>query len=68
MADIADVAGEHDFNEEIMARHKNKPASTIPRGVCLYCEETIAADKVYCDTDCRDMHEREERLLHNKRK
>lgn len=63
MADLADIAGEHDFNEEVMARHRNqKQVPLAERGVCLYCEATIASDKIYCDADCRSMHEHEERI------
>lgn len=68
MADLADIAGEHDFNEEVMARHRNQAPSIIKRGTCLCCEEEIAEDKVYCDIDCRNTHEREQRLKNLARK
>jgi hypothetical protein len=68
MADLADEASKHDFTEEILSRHRNSaPANAVRRGACLYCEETLAADQIFCDTDCKTMYEREQRIKKNTR-
>jgi len=58
MADLADIAGEHDFNDEILTRHKNRKKNVQATGVCLSCEAKIEANAIYCDADCREDHER----------
>ena len=57
MADLADLASEHDFVEEALQRQRNKKPNMVPRGTCLNCGETIALNLIYCDLDCKEDHE-----------
>lgn len=46
---------------------KSRPAHLKAKGACLFCEtefETIDGDqpKLFCDSDCRDDFERQQRL------
>lgn len=31
---------------------------------CHFCDEAVPAERVFCDTDCRDDYEREQAALH----
>ena len=39
-----------------------KPEDPTATGRCLYCDEIVADDQRWCDTDCRDGWVREEKL------
>lgn len=65
--DSADIAAVHDFTEEMLNKHQNRgPETKVARGRCLYCDTKLLADRIYCDTDCREAHEREQRIKGNK--
>ena len=34
----------------------------LPTGRCLNCDEPVRSPSFYCDSDCRDDHEKEVRL------
>lgn len=63
--DDADLAGrreaEHQAISLIEHAARAAAASTPERGVCLYCRERCLPTTVYCDPDCRDGHEAEQR-------
>lgn len=68
MADPADIAAQHDFTEEAIKAHQTQTKAVAPRGRCLYCEASIAHNLIYCDLDCRDAHEHEQKVSRNTRK
>lgn len=46
---------------------KNRPAHLIPKGICLFCEiELIGIEgdypRLFCDSDCRDDFEHQQKL------
>lgn len=60
MADIADMAADKDFTEEILTRHRNSVHPTKPSrvpGVCTYCDRKIAKNLVFCNNECREDYE-----------
>jgi hypothetical protein len=67
MADSVDIAGANDFNEEKLALHRNRKATEIQRGHCLFCKAVVKPDEtdptkplaLWCDSDCQDDYERE---------
>jgi hypothetical protein len=63
MADVADIAGENDEYNLIEARvTSRKPTGPAPTGRCHYCDEIVADDHPFCDPECRDEFDREQRL------
>lgn len=62
--DAADITALNDFNDEIVnkARRDAEKHTSPPRGICLYCEEKIADNAVFCDSWCRDQHEQQENI------
>lgn len=65
MADAADIAGYHEetFHAALVAAVRRAAHMRIGRtGVCRYCSEPVSLERAFCDVDCRDDHEREERI------
>ena len=63
MGDIVDRANDEAENilrNQIRAS-KKIVKQTNPTGFCYYCDEAIAGNKVFCNTDCSSDHEREEK-------
>ncbi len=59
MADVVDEA--QDLQEIILARtlHKHSTRKTPGySGFCLSCDEPISKDRRYCDSTCREDHEK----------
>ncbi|GIX31381.1 MAG: hypothetical protein KatS3mg124_1853 [Porticoccaceae bacterium] len=54
-ADIAAERLEREMERLLRLRRASGPA---PTGACLWCGETIEADRRWCDADCRDDWER----------
>lgn len=48
-----------DFNEYALTKFRNTVKETATRGKCLYCEAVISEERVYCNSECRDSHNRE---------
>ena len=44
--------------KEAMYKTQKKAVTLTPVGVCYNCEETIATDRTFCDSDCRDDYEK----------
>jgi len=66
MADAADIAGYHEetFHAARLAAVRRAARVRIGRpGVCRFCGESVALERAFCDVDCRDDHERLERVL-----
>jgi hypothetical protein len=62
MADIADIANDQ-IEREIAATLKYRPAAEIPKGTgeCLYCGERLPFAQRWCDAECRDDWEKEQK-------
>lgn len=65
--DHADIAGEHDFSTEKLMERRGRQDPEITRGKCLSCERPITelVDgklPLYCDSDCREDYEHEQRI------
>ncbi|NMV36794.1 DUF2116 family Zn-ribbon domain-containing protein [Ralstonia insidiosa] len=65
MADAADIAGYHEetFHAALLTVVRRAAHMPVRRtGACRFCGERISLDRAFCDIDCRDDHEREERI------
>lgn len=67
MADIADLAGEHDFNDEMVKRQLRKQKLIAPRGHCLDCGAEIGHDQIFCPTEfgCKEQYEKVQAIRKN---
>jgi len=64
MADDIDLAQEREAIERdnCIANNK-KPNGPTPTGYCHYCDEVLKhADQRFCNADCRDGWDKEQRL------
>lgn len=71
--DDIDRAGEQaqfHLDREI-ARVRSKARTGVYRnrklGECLFCEERIEDDKAFCDSDCKEDYEKQERVRQHRR-
>ena len=65
MADAADIAGYHEetFHAARVAAVRRAANVRVCRtGVCRYCGERVPLERAFCNVDCRDDLEREERI------
>jgi len=54
MTDFADMgAAREELDREIAIKHR-APAGPAATGVCLSCGETVAEGLRWCDAECRD--------------
>lgn len=63
--DDADIAGERaeQYHHEALVKSR-KPAGPVATGRCLFCDDHTADDQRWCaGTDCRDLWEKEQRLM-----
>jgi hypothetical protein len=61
--DIIDQA--NDVAEQMLRAQLTirKPSSLLPAGACHYCDEPLKnMNQLFCDADCREDHENEDRL------
>jgi len=70
MADLVDIAGQHDYSEEMLMARKRE--ARVERGRCLFCDNPITEKvdgqlKLYCDIDCRKDYEHEQSTLSRQR-
>lgn len=61
MADIADKAAEHIERESAGLLAQRRPIGPVANGFCHWCEATVAAALRWCDADCRNDYERDQR-------
>lgn len=64
MADEIDRAQALDEHFRQIALRKVQQSATVTplaTGECLYCGETVELDRRWCDRECRDLWEREQR-------
>jgi predicted nucleic acid-binding Zn ribbon protein len=61
--DNADRADREDIiREQAIADVRRRKAELPAIGFCHYCSEPVPAGSRFCDADCRDEHETEQRL------
>jgi predicted nucleic acid-binding Zn ribbon protein len=61
--DDADRADREDIiREQAIADVRRRKAELPAIGFCHYCSEPVPAGSRFCDADCRDEHETEQRL------
>lgn len=62
MADIADVANDN-LESEIKRALSLINSSEVAKanGACLYCNEPLSLPRRWCDADCRDNWEKEQK-------
>jgi len=60
--DQAQVATEILTNATIRSIRERAKKSLIPSGYCYYCEEEVGSSMLFCSTECRDDHAKEERM------
>lgn len=64
MADIADITAERDESEHALRlAASRKPVGPQANGFCHWCDEPVDRPLRYCDAECRDSHEREQKLV-----
>ena len=61
--DNADRADREDIiREQAIAAVRRRSKELAPIGFCYYCSEQVPAGSRFCDADCRDEYETEQRL------
>jgi hypothetical protein len=66
VADIADKAGDHIERESVGLLAQRKPAGPTACGACHYCGEDVRGEARWCDSDCRDDWEKDQRAAKNR--
>lgn len=53
-------ATEAEANERNIAaiRNRSQTRELHPNGTCHFCEEPVSGEKLFCDSDCADDHQR----------
>lgn len=59
--DDFDRASEFEELRRCLAQGYRKPAGPAPNGVCLFCGEALPAGARWCNKECREDWEREQR-------
>lgn len=63
MADEADMANDMaELSLQMALRNVNSGPKLQPNGLCYYCESHVEGEKLFCDKDCADDYEKEQRL------
>ena len=62
--DDADITAEREAAAApyLLAASK-RPEGPAPTGECFWCGETVADHMRWCDSECRDQYEREQRAV-----
>lgn len=62
--DDADVAAEREEYTRKESLHvSRKPSGPVANGRCHWCDEVVSDHLRFCNTDCRDAYDREQRLV-----
>lgn len=61
MADFADLGSAREQQDLELALQKRKPEGPPATGFCLYCHELLCADLRWCDAECRDAWQADQR-------
>lgn len=61
--EVIDKAQENEQLFTELALKNAKQQTLTANGRCHYCEETIDEGLRFCDVDCRDDYDREQRIL-----
>ena len=59
MSDNLDIAQERSEMHLADALRARKPEGPAPTGRCLWCDEIVSDEQRWCDSQCRDMWERD---------
>ena len=64
MSDVFDQASEREERdrEAAIAAQRNRTAVLTDIGHCYFCGETHSDGRRFCDADCRDGYERQEKM------
>lgn len=49
------------YINQCLAKTRSKPPMT-PTGFCLYCDEETENNKPFCNNECRDEYDKEQKL------
>ena len=62
--DDADYASDREdiAREQAIAAVRRRSKELAPIGFCYYCSEPVPAGSRFCNSECRDDHETEQRL------
>lgn len=59
--DIIDHANDQ-AEAMLEAQCKFRKPTLKAKGACHYCDDALGLGKLFCNTECRDDHEREQRI------
>jgi len=64
MADDIDRAGENQaiFDKYLLQGRVRKPELPAATGKCFLCQEPVLTAKRFCDEDCQNRYEREQKV------
>lgn len=51
------------FLREAMSNRNKARQQLIPTGLCYYCEEDVKSGELFCNQNCRDDYDDEQRRL-----
>lgn len=61
MADFADLGADREQQDLALALAQRKPAGPAPTGYCLCCGEAVDDGRRWCDAECRDAWQADQR-------
>ena len=61
MADFADLGSAREQQDLALALAQRKPAGPAPMGYCLCCGEAVDDGRRWCDAECRDAWQADQR-------
>lgn len=61
MADFADLGAAREQQDLAIALAQRKPAGPAPTGYCLCCGEAVDDGRRWCDAECRDAWQADQR-------
>lgn len=61
MADFADLGSAREQQDLQLALKKRRPEGPGATGVCLYCGVTLPTAQRWCDAECRDAWQADQR-------
>ncbi len=64
MTDFFDAASEREDRDRELAieHHRKTTSSLLPVGYCHWCDSPVKASQLFCDTECREDWESEQRM------
>lgn len=64
MTDIFEAASEREALDRKLAieHHRKVKSSLLPVGYCHWCDSPVKASQLFCDSECREDWESEQRM------